>query len=535
MNYNQGRPNWPPPFNPGGAVSSTRPPATVANRCGTPPLYRPQQALAVAQPKIGAPPVYRTSPLSHSLAGNLGGQGAGTRMPGGMGPPVYKPQQAPVTAQPKIGGAPPVYHPNALSHSLAGNLGGLGVGTRRPGLIGPSVYKPPQAAVTAQPKMGGPPPLYRPCQHTLPAPLSLQPKTALVGLSIHRPLHIAMPLQRGAMGGLRGGPSTGSFPPMNPFLGVVQQKIKVGEVERTAQEMAEHLGLDEERHGDDLIIEILQWMDNENKKFDGEEDLTREIREVTGTLENAEAWVGGIAKIAVDILKNYPPKDYIYVGLGRSPSPLVAYLKSHGYDARTLPLGGLKLDGKTMKRPMPDLKKAERARLKHLIDQHIPSHTGRGGKKILLLDYVQSGEGLRVGKKLVKELVETPWNVRRKGKVVPLALHVEGFLKDQQLQNLRNATLRPMALPGKLEEENSLAALIGGSKLKPFAQHYKLTFEQAKQGDAPEENPLYRRMFDLLRRAEGPRVEEEELVLSRHEDRQELLLELATDTGEGKY
>jgi hypothetical protein len=163
-----------------------------------------------------------------------------------------------------------------------------------------------------------------------------------------------------------------------------------------------------------------------------------------------------------------------------------------------------------MKSPMPNLTNSEKAALKSLIDTYIPSYTARAGKKILFLDYIQSGEGLRIGKKLVKELIETPWNVRRQGKVVPVGLHVEGFLNADQLKTIKGATLRPKALPGSLDQPTSLAALIGGSKLKPFAEHYRLTYDQAKTGGRPVTNPLYTRMLEKLR--DLPGLREEELV-----------------------
>lgn len=98
-----------------------------------PPVYRPQPVLNTAQPKTGGgPAVYRPSQFPQSLARNLGGRGAGARTPGLIGPPVYKPQQTPVTAQPKMGGAPPVYRPaSAGAERIQGK--GLGLQTKPAG------------------------------------------------------------------------------------------------------------------------------------------------------------------------------------------------------------------------------------------------------------------------------------------------------------------------------------------------------------------------------------------------------------------
>jgi hypothetical protein len=426
---------------------------TFHNRRGTtPPIYRPSVS---ALPKMASPPVYKLAPARP--------------MPP---PPVYRPQ-TPGFAQAKAGvpvrsaGAPPVYQPGPAKL-----------------MSPPAVYRP-QAAVLAQAKASvvgrtaGAPLVYR-----VAGPVS-QP----------RALHPGLPQSATPAPGI-------NHSYRGPFhAGVIQQSITVGNRVYTATEALQLL-----EDTEDLDSEILHWMDDENSKFDTLEKFQAERDAVRNTLNSSEDWARGIRKIAESIVREYPPQEYIYVGLGRSPSSLVAYLSSNGYQALTLPLGGLKLaPGKTMSKPMPDLSKAEKAALKSLIDTHIPSYDQRGGKKILLLDYVQSGEGLRIGKKLVKELIKTPWNVRRQGKVVPLALHVDKFLNPQQLQNLRNATLRPKALPGSLDEENSLAALIGGSKLKPFAEHYRLTYNQAKTGQTPVANPLYGRMLETL---EGQAKEE---------------------------
>lgn len=112
--------------------------------------------------KLIGPPVYR--PGQSPVAPSQGAAGRGAVQPQTrlIGPPVYRPQQAAATAQRKDGGAPPVYRPSQAIHSSAGNSSVQGVGARVPRLIGPPVYTPPQALVTAQPKTGGAPAVYRP-------------------------------------------------------------------------------------------------------------------------------------------------------------------------------------------------------------------------------------------------------------------------------------------------------------------------------------------------------------------------------------
>jgi hypothetical protein len=123
---------------------------------------------------------------------------------------------------------------------------------------------------------------------------------------------------------------------------VIQQTITVGEkeaaVQYSATEAARHLNIEESEEST-VAIEILQWLDDENEKFKTDGELLLKIKEVVDTLENSEGWAGGIRDIAQSIVDECPPDQYIYVGLGRSPSPLVAYLSTHGYTAVTLPLG----------------------------------------------------------------------------------------------------------------------------------------------------------------------------------------------------
>ncbi len=217
-----------------------------------------------------------------------------------------------------------------------------------------------------------------------------------------------------------------------------------------------------EPKNDDLDAEIVEWLKAEEPdKTESRED---DVAEIHKTLKDVQKWAGQISELGDAIVAKYPPARYIYVGLGRSPATLILYLQSRGELAYHLPLGGLKLPpGRSMASPgMQNLTKAEKKNVTELIKKHIPSYKRRQGRKILLIDYVQSGEGLRVGKKLVKELIPTPWNRLRRGKVVPLGLHA--FPKQAVTQH-SGKTLKLMKLPGDLDEQGSVAALIGGSKL----------------------------------------------------------------------
>ncbi|OFZ84421.1 MAG: hypothetical protein A2603_03210 [Bdellovibrionales bacterium RIFOXYD1_FULL_55_31] len=95
--------------------------------------------------------------------------------------------------------------------------------------------------------------------------------------------------------------------------------------------------------------------------------------------------------VALHILERFPPDQYWYVGLGRSPTPITAFLELLGVDGiTTLPLSGMKsFDG------YKDLPKAElRSRLYSHFDSWLPSAMDLDNRKLLLIDYASTGEGL---------------------------------------------------------------------------------------------------------------------------------------------
>lgn len=108
-----------------------------------------------------------------------------------------------------------------------------------------------------------------------------------------------------------------------------------------------------------------------------------------------------IQNTVAGILKQYPPKDYFYVGLGRSPTPFLAFLRAIGLrDFANIPLSSMRShpNSPTLEvdsQPLPDSLKA---RLFFHFDRHVPSLERLQGRKILLFDYVQSGSSLMAAK-----------------------------------------------------------------------------------------------------------------------------------------
>lgn len=96
-----------------------------------------------------------------------------------------------------------------------------------------------------------------------------------------------------------------------------------------------------------------------------------------------------ISYVAQNLLKHYPPSEYIIIGVGRSPSAIISYLEiTNPGSAYHLPLSDF--------RPKPgELEETGMiSKLFSHFDQFIPLSHLQSGKKIVLLDYSSMGYSL---------------------------------------------------------------------------------------------------------------------------------------------
>lgn len=112
------------------------------------------------------------------------------------------------------------------------------------------------------------------------------------------------------------------------------------------------------------------------------------------------------------LTKRYPPDEYYYIGVGRSPFPLIAFMQAYGVEAGNLPLSGFRpaLPGEGLKREheweseeslqtgrkskvMLDapLSSEVMTTLKAHFDKFIPSARELGEKSLLLIDFSTPG------------------------------------------------------------------------------------------------------------------------------------------------
>ncbi|WP_392531832.1 hypothetical protein [Nostoc sp. C117] len=190
-----------------------------------------------------------------------------------------------------------------------------------------------------------------------------------------------------------------------------------------------------------------------------------------------------IKDLCVSILKKYPPNKYCYIGLGKSPTPVLAFLQEYGVEASNIALSKFNPSLDKNKEPKQiglgnKLTKEQYKELKHHFDRFIPQQDAIKGKKILLIDYTLSGRSLYATYAHLTKYLNDKYSPRKlfhfrsRGEtppqVVPLALYTEEMgthkLDETRIEN-------KLSLPGKLEDPNSLASAIGGERYKPLAEY----------------------------------------------------------------
>jgi hypothetical protein len=123
-----------------------------------------------------------------------------------------------------------------------------------------------------------------------------------------------------------------------------------------------------------------------------------EIKDVN--VKQAMQDFGAIEKVAAQVTELCPPADCFYIGVGRSPTPIVAMLQAKlgNSSAINLPLSSMEgfANGSTMRgsdAPVT-LAKTEIERLNLHFDHFVPSESVLKGRRIMLVDFASTGESL---------------------------------------------------------------------------------------------------------------------------------------------
>lgn len=181
----------------------------------------------------------------------------------------------------------------------------------------------------------------------------------------------------------------------------------------------------------------------------------------------------GLRETAEELMRRYPPDQYYYIGLGRSPAGVMKMLEALGHKGKNIPLskmGHIKsFDPKKLK-----------AFLAHHFAEQLPPASELHGKKMLFLDWANKGGTLVNTKKILDEvLTEKP---------AYLALHNEGqtvpFI-NFKLDKVEKIPLKEeLAKEGigsfEVNKETALGrAFDGGSKFDGMAEYPAYNVETA--------------------------------------------------------
>ncbi|MEH2202735.1 MAG: hypothetical protein V7K53_01475 [Nostoc sp.] len=203
-----------------------------------------------------------------------------------------------------------------------------------------------------------------------------------------------------------------------------------------------------------------------------------------------------IKELVENIEKQYPPEKYYYIGMGKSPTPIIAFMKAKGIPASNIPLSKFspkpnnirKEDRDKYKNNEKQLTQEQKEELKRHFDNFVPQAGKLQGKNILLIDYTQSGRSLIASHAHIVEYLNEKAQEKKlrvnyidhgldnPPKVVPLALYQKETHKaEEKLEELGLTNKIP--LPGSLQDSQSLASQIGGEKYKKraeFPDDYKI-------------------------------------------------------------
>ncbi len=116
-----------------------------------------------------------------------------------------------------------------------------------------------------------------------------------------------------------------------------------------------------------------------------------------------------VQQVSTYILLQYPRNEYIYIGIGRSPVPVMAYLQTEDETlVRNIPLTGFRYGEVSTS---PQLCLDEEKRLYQHFDQFLPTHSDLNGrKKALIIDFSFTGRSISAAKKYFKKYIKNHRN-----------------------------------------------------------------------------------------------------------------------------
>ena len=287
-------------------------------------------------------------------------------------------------------------------------------------------------------------------------------------------------------------------------------------------------------------------------------------REITG-----EEYVQ-VKEVAKQIMMQYPPDKYHYIGLGKSPTPVIAFMQSYGsvvnnlVSAHNMPLSKFGHRTSGMSRAErnvvggTELDAEQKERLSDHFDNFILDHDDIAqGKSILLIDFVQTGKSLIATQRNLQEYLENRYLGKGitkmmfsilsalrcfpsmpKVEALPLAIEEQQVGGTKTTMDSLGLSDKAIMLPGSLDDEGSLAARMGGEMYKGRAEYpddFKISAEDRPETKDIRHDPRkeYARMraefnefmlhdASLVRLLEGPEAIDD---LNERESEIQLLIE----------
>ncbi|MFJ9443427.1 hypothetical protein ACIRRH_16370 [Kitasatospora sp. NPDC101235] len=219
--------------------------------------------------------------------------------------------------------------------------------------------------------------------------------TEVDGTFVNRPV----PYDRVSVDGERRGAKA-----IEDWLREGDRPLVEGDLAKLVQRFLEDAPRTDYQHGqqDDFLADVHRFASYERRR------------------EHVEA-MEAVERTARLVVEKYPPTEYFYLGLGRSPAGVVAYLHESDHGAMSMPLSSFRprpqdpmavagwglVDGLGRPNPVPSERQLDH--LKLAFDTELGSLTADvlRGRKVLMIDYVQGAQSLVAAQHYVQEYLRS--------------------------------------------------------------------------------------------------------------------------------
>ncbi|MBN8541239.1 MAG: hypothetical protein J0L82_12680 [Deltaproteobacteria bacterium] len=132
------------------------------------------------------------------------------------------------------------------------------------------------------------------------------------------------------------------------------------------------------------------------------DEFYSELKNVPRAMEQYES----TKEAVIDLMERFPPDKYVYVGIGKSPTPIIAFIKAIGgaEAAQSLPLTGIGPHGSFKKNEPQSI-----AKLHQHLSEFLPNIENLGGKKLVILDFADSATSLEFAAQEIRNFLDASY------------------------------------------------------------------------------------------------------------------------------